>query len=43
MTSLRAVSTPDTSASITVVLRWPPMMPRIGDAISAGERPAVAT
>ena len=28
---------------MTVVLSWLPMIPRIGDAMSAGERPAVAT
>ena len=32
-----------TSASMTVALAWPASMLRIGEAMSAGDRPAVAT
>ena len=43
MTSLLTVSTPETLASTTVTFFASRRMPRIGDAMSAGDRPAVAT
>ena len=43
MTSRLSTSTPETLARVTVAFLCPRRMPRIGDAMSAGERPAVAT